>query len=33
MATGEVTGVEALARWRHPTEGMISPSEFIPIAE
>ena len=33
MATGEVTGVEALARWRHPVHGTISPSEFIPIAE
>jgi diguanylate cyclase (GGDEF)-like protein len=28
-----VVGVEALARWPHPTRGMISPSEFIPIAE
>ena len=26
-------GVEALARWRHPTKGMISPGEFIPLAE
>ena len=33
ISTGEVTGVEALARWRHPIEGLISPSEFIPIAE
>jgi EAL domain-containing protein (putative c-di-GMP-specific phosphodiesterase class I) len=33
VATGLVTAVEALARWRHPTEGMISPAEFIPVAE
>lgn len=26
-------GVEALARWKHPTKGMISPGEFIPLAE
>jgi diguanylate cyclase (GGDEF)-like protein len=28
-----VTGAEALLRWRHPERGMISPSEFIPLAE
>ncbi len=28
-----IAGAEALLRWRHPTEGFISPSEFIPIAE
>ncbi len=33
IATGQVTGVEALARWDHPAEGTISPNEFIPIAE
>lgn len=31
--TEEVTGFEVLLRWRHPTRGMISPMEFIPIAE
>jgi diguanylate cyclase (GGDEF)-like protein len=31
--TGEITGVEALARWRHEVHGMISPDEFMPIAE
>jgi diguanylate cyclase (GGDEF)-like protein len=33
-ASGEkVVGIEALARWPHPTRGLISPAEFIPIAE
>lgn len=31
--TLDVTGFEALARWRHPTRGELSPSTFIPIAE
>jgi diguanylate cyclase (GGDEF)-like protein len=31
--TLEVTGFEALARWRHPVRGELSPSAFIPIAE
>ncbi|EKF60026.1 diguanylate cyclase [Agrobacterium albertimagni AOL15] len=31
--TGEVVGFEVLLRWAHPTRGMVSPSEFIPIAE
>jgi diguanylate cyclase (GGDEF)-like protein/PAS domain S-box-containing protein len=30
---GQVSGVEALMRWQHPTQGMIGPSEFIPVAE
>jgi diguanylate cyclase (GGDEF)-like protein/PAS domain S-box-containing protein len=31
--SGEMNSMEALVRWPHPTEGMISPAEFIPIAE
>jgi diguanylate cyclase (GGDEF)-like protein/PAS domain S-box-containing protein len=30
---GSIIGVEALLRWQHPVFGMITPSEFIPIAE
>ncbi|MDG2223202.1 MAG: EAL domain-containing protein [Rubripirellula sp.] len=32
LLTGQITGVESLLRWEHPTLGSISPSEFIPIA-
>jgi predicted signal transduction protein with EAL and GGDEF domain len=31
--TGEVVSMEALVRWKHPTRGMVSPQEFIPVAE
>jgi len=33
LATSDVIGFEALARWEHPTRGLIPPAEFIPIAE
>jgi diguanylate cyclase (GGDEF)-like protein/PAS domain S-box-containing protein len=33
LRTNQVTGCEALLRWRHPQRGMISPAEFIPVAE
>jgi diguanylate cyclase (GGDEF)-like protein/PAS domain S-box-containing protein len=33
LQTGEITGVEALIRWAHPQRGMVSPAQFIPIAE
>lgn len=33
LATNQITGFEALVRWRHPERGLISPAEFIPFAE
>ncbi|THD52363.1 MAG: EAL domain-containing protein [Bradyrhizobium sp.] len=33
LSAGRITGFEALVRWPHPERGMISPAEFIPVAE
>jgi diguanylate cyclase (GGDEF)-like protein len=33
LQTGTIVGVEALLRWRHPDKGLVSPAEFIPVAE
>ena len=33
IASGQIVGVEALARWNHPIKGLIKPNAFIPMAE
>jgi EAL domain-containing protein (putative c-di-GMP-specific phosphodiesterase class I) len=33
LASGQLVGAEALARWQHPTRGLVPPTEFIPLAE
>lgn len=33
LRTGKIFAVEALVRWMHPTQGMVSPVKFIPVAE
>lgn len=33
LATGEIAGMEALIRWKHPEQGCIPPNDFIPLAE
>jgi diguanylate cyclase (GGDEF)-like protein/PAS domain S-box-containing protein len=33
LRTGKITGAEALIRWTHPTRGLVSPAQFIPVAE
>jgi diguanylate cyclase (GGDEF)-like protein/PAS domain S-box-containing protein len=33
LTTGTITSVEALVRWNHPTQGLLLPDEFVPMAE
>jgi EAL domain-containing protein (putative c-di-GMP-specific phosphodiesterase class I)/CheY-like chemotaxis protein len=33
VATGEIVGVETLVRWRHPSDGLVFPDSFVPVAE
>jgi diguanylate cyclase (GGDEF)-like protein/PAS domain S-box-containing protein len=33
LNTGQISGAEALLRWTHPTRGIVSPAQFIPVAE